>query len=97
MRLYLGFLGKIPTFLRCRICKFTQLIHDNKLFERAKAQLDKACDIFEIADISRRSKNYLRNALSHKQRILLKFDNGNVIRANDSGSDEALENEDIDE
>jgi len=89
MRLYLGFLGKASTFLRCRICKFAQLIHDNRLFERAKAQLDKACDILEMVDSSRKSKNYLRNALSFKQRILLKFDNGNVIRANDSGSDEA--------
>jgi len=63
------------------------MIHENKLFESAKAKLDKACDIFEITDSARKSKNYLRNALSLKQKILLKFDNGNVIRA--SGSDEA--------
>jgi len=72
----------------CKACKFTELIRTNKMFERAKEQLDKDCDIIEIMDQSRKSKNFQRNFLSHRQKILLKFDNGNVIREVESGSDD---------
>ena len=73
--------------LRCRIIKLTELIRTNKMFERAKEQLDKDCDIIEIMDQTRKSKNFQRNFLSHKQKILLRFDNGNVIREVESESD----------
>jgi len=88
VRLYLGFLGKACKILRCRICKLTELIRTNKMFERAKEQLDKDCDIIEMMDQARKSKNFQRNFLSHRQKILLKFDNGNVIREVESGSDD---------
>jgi len=85
-RLYLGFLGKAAKFLRCRLSHFKQLIHENKLFERAKEQLEKECDIVEIMDQIRKSKNYLKCYLSRKQKFLLAFNDSNVIRAEGSES-----------
>jgi len=54
VRLYLGFLGKAYKIFRCRCCKFAELIRTNKMFERAKDQLDKDCDIIEMMDQSRK-------------------------------------------
>jgi len=87
--LYLGFLGKAAKFCRCCPKTFKSMNHENKLFERAKASLEKECDIIELMDTMRWSKNYLKCVLERKQKLLLKFHNSNVIRINEGSSSDA--------
>ncbi len=77
--LYLGILGPVLRFLRCRCLNYDLMIHMNKIFGKAKDRLDKDCDIIEIMDQVRKSKNFQRNFLSRQQKILLKFDRSNLI------------------
>jgi len=72
IRLYIGFVGPVCKFLRCCDCK--RMIQNNKLYEKAKERLEAECDIVEVMDQVRRSKNFQRNFLSRRQKILLKFD-----------------------
>ncbi len=58
LMLYFGFLGPIFKFLRCRCFNYDHMIHVKKIFERAKYQLDTDCDIIEVMDQVRKSKNF---------------------------------------
>ena len=51
-------------------------------------RLDNECDIIDVMEQVRKSKNFLRNHLKREQKILLKFDYSNVIDA-DSESEES--------
>jgi len=77
INLYFGFMGEI---FRCRTCKFDRMNLENKLFEIAKDRLNHECDITEVMDEVRRSRIFQRDFLTEQQKILLKFDNSNVIR-----------------
>jgi len=56
--LYLGFLGKVFQFLRCRVVNFELMNRVNKLFDKAVNRLNKECDIVEMMDQTRKSKNF---------------------------------------
>ena len=56
--LYLGWLGPVLKFLRCRCFNYDHMIHVKKIFEKAKDRLDQDCDIIEVMDQVRRSKNF---------------------------------------
>jgi len=74
------------------------MIQNYKLYERAKERLEAECDIVEIMNQVRRSKNFQRNFLSRRQKILLRFDSSNVIhRINDSNAESEEEKLDIDD
>jgi len=91
--LYCGFLGPLLKFFRCRCFNYDAMIRVNKIFEKAKGCLDDECDIIDIFDAVRKSKNFQRNFLTRQQKILLKYDNSNVITA--VGSDEESEDEEV--
>ncbi len=58
MILYLGFLGPILKCLRCRFFDYDHMIHMTKIFAKAKSRLDQDCNIIEIMDQVRKSKNF---------------------------------------
>jgi hypothetical protein len=84
--IYFGFMGPVFKFLRCKCFNYERMIHVKKIFERAKERLETDCDIIEVMDQVRKSKNFQRNFLSREQKILLKFDHSNII-AGESGSE----------
>jgi len=97
--LYCGFVARMCKFLRCRSSSIDHINRINDMFEKAKGRMENECDIIEIMDQIRRSKNFQRNFLSHRQKILLKFDRSNVIYQ-DHGKDESDQSDanlDIDE
>lgn len=98
MILYLGFLGPILRCLRCKFFDYDHMIRKTKIFEEAKSRLDQDCDIIEIMDQVRKSKNFLRNFLSRQQKILLKFDHSNLIDGNseeEKTGDESLDHDEV--
>ena len=50
LMIYLGFLGPVFKFLRCRCFNYEYMIHVNKIFEMAKDRLEQDCDIIEVMD-----------------------------------------------
>jgi len=52
--LYFGFIGK---FLPCKY-NFDQMNLVNKLFEKATKRIENECDILEVMDEVRRSRNF---------------------------------------
>ena len=56
--LYFGFLGPVFKYLRCRCFNYDHMIHVKKIFEKAKGRLDRDCDIIEVMDQVRKSKNF---------------------------------------
>jgi hypothetical protein len=95
--LYLGFLGPVLRFLRCRCLNYDHMIHMNKIFQKAKKRLDHDCDIIEVMDQVRKSKNFQRNYLSRQQKILLKFDHSNIIDGNSESEVSGGDKEDHDD
>jgi len=91
--LYCGKLGPVLRFFRCRCFNYNNIIHVNKIFEKAKGCLDYECDIIKIFDAVRKSKNFQRNFLTRQQKILIKYDNNNVIKA--IPSDKESEDEEV--
>lgn len=83
--LYFGFLGPLYRFCKCRCFNYDRMIRKNTIFERAQDRLNKDADLIEIMDQVRKSKNFQRNFLTRQQKILLKFDQNNII---DAGSNE---------
>ena len=79
LMLYFGFLAPVFKCLRCRC--YDHMIQVNKIFEKAVGRLDDECDIIDVMDQIRKSKNFQRNFLTRQQKILLKFDHSNVIDA----------------
>jgi hypothetical protein len=73
------------------------MIRMNKIFEKAKGRLDQDCDIIEVMDQVRKSKNFQRNFLSRQQKILLKFDRSNIIDGNSESEVSGDEKEDHDD
>ena len=62
--LYFGFLGPVLRFLRCKCLNYDHMIHVKKIFDRAKGRLDDECDIIDVMDQVRKSKNFQRNFLT---------------------------------
>lgn len=56
--IYFGFLGPILKILRCKFFNYQGMIHVKKIFEKARDRLDRDCDIIEIMDQVRKSKNF---------------------------------------
>jgi len=77
--LYCGFVARMCKFLRCKSSSIDHMNHINDMFEKAKGRMENDCDIIEVMDQIRRSKNFQRNFLSRRQKILLKFDKSNII------------------
>ena len=50
--------------------------------------MDKDCDLIDIMEQVRGSKNFLRNFLTREQKILLKYDVSNIIDGEHAESDE---------
>ena len=71
------------------------MIEVNKIFEKAVGRLDNECDIIDVMEQVRKSKNFLRNHLRREQKILLKFDYSNVIDANSESEDYSAEEEEV--
>lgn len=96
--LYFGFLGPVLKCLRCRCFNYENILRVKKIFEKAKGCLDDECDIIDIMDQVRRSKNFQRNFLTRQQKILLKYDYSNVIGGVHNEEESSAEEEiDIDE
>jgi hypothetical protein len=91
--LYLGFLVPVLKCLRCRC--FGNMIRVNKIFEKAVGRLDNECDIIDVMEQVRKSKNFLRNHLKREQKILLKFDYSNVIDANSESEESSAEEHEV--
>jgi len=91
--LYCGKLGPVLRFCRCRCFNYDNIIRVNKIFEKAKGCLDDECDIIDIFDAVRKSKNFQKNFLTRQQKILLKYDTNNVIKA--IPSDKESEDEEV--
>jgi hypothetical protein len=58
LMLYMGFLGPVLRFLRCRCLNYDHMINVKKKFEKAKYRLEQDCDIIEVMDQVRKSKNF---------------------------------------
>ncbi len=56
--IYFGFFGPMLKYLRCKCLNYERMIHVNKIFERAKERLETDCDIIEVMDQVRKSKNF---------------------------------------
>ena len=71
------------------------MIEVNKIFEKAVGRLDNECDIIDVMEQVRKSKNFMRNHLRREQKILLKFDSSNVIDANSESEEGSAEEEEV--
>ena len=58
--------------------------------------MNKDCDIVEVMNQVRQSKNFRKNFMTEEQKILLRFDKSNVIDAL-SGEESVTSQSDIDE
>ena len=56
--------------------------------------MEKECDIIDIMEQVRTSKNFLKNYLTREQKILLKYDHNNII---DGEKEESGDLEDFDD
>ena len=95
--LYLGFLAPVLKCLRrCRSSwYFENMIEVNQIFEKAVGRLDNECDIIDVMEQVRKSKNFMRNHLRREQKILLKFDYSNVIDVNSESEEGSAEEEEV--
>jgi len=64
--LYMGFLGPVLKFFRCRCFNYDNMIRVNKMFKKAKAYLDSECDIIDIMDSVRKSNNFNQTFLTRQ-------------------------------
>jgi hypothetical protein len=55
-----------------------------KIFKKGVIKIGKECDLLQMMNQARRTKNFLKNYLNHEQKILLKFASGNLINASSS-------------
>lgn len=97
MMLYFAFLGPILKFLRCRFFDYDHMIHMKKIFEKATSRVNEDCDIIEVMDQVRKSKNFQRSFLNRQQKILLKFDHSNIIDGNSEREVSGKEDSDHDD
>jgi len=58
-------------------------------------RLDNECDIIDVMEQVRKTKNFMRNHLRSEQKILLKFDYSNVIDANSESEEGSAEEEEV--
>jgi len=89
--LYMGFLGPVLKFLRCRCFNYDNMIRVNRMFNKAKDYLDEECDIIDIMNSVRKSNNFNQTFLTREQKILLRNVNNNII--NEIHSDKESESE----
>ena len=79
VNLYFGFLGKILKTMNCKMFDYDLMMHNRKVFSRATATIDKDCDIIDVMNCVRKTKNFTRNFMNREQKILMKFDQNNII------------------
>jgi len=90
MYLYFGFF--LPC-LRCCGCKEKKELRRMKLFKQAKKRYEEDLDVLRIMQTVKQSANFLKSYLSHENKLLLKFDNTNVIAVSSSDADGDKEKE----
>ncbi len=64
-----------------------------KLFKQAKKRYEEDLDVLRIMQTIKQSANFLKSYLSHENKLLLKFDNTNVIAVSSSDADGDKEEE----
>jgi hypothetical protein len=65
------------------------MMQRRKIFKKGIMKIGKECDLLSMMNQARRSKNFLKNYLTHEQKILQKFDCANLINASSSsGTDD---------
>ena len=69
--LYLGYLGYMLRFCRCKRFDADSIIYQKKTYQRAVELIEKDCDIKNIMDVTRRYSNFENNFLTNKQKLLL--------------------------
>lgn len=74
--------------LRCKLFDYDKMIHNRAVYLKAQRKMDKDCDLIDIMEQVRGSKNFLRNFLTREQKILLKYDVSNIIDGEHAESDE---------
>ena len=87
--LYMGFLAPILKCFRCRCFNLDKMLNTRRIFKKANKKIGRECDLLSIMEQVRRSKSFLRNYMSHEQKILHKFDCSNVIDASSSSGTES--------
>jgi len=71
-------------------------MHSRKVFNKGCIRIGKDCDLIDMMVQTRRIKNFLKNYLTHPQKILMKFDEANVLNgSSSSGTD--YESSDLDQ
>jgi hypothetical protein len=65
------------------------MMQRRKIFKKGIMKIGKECDLLSMMNQARRSKNFLKNYLTHEQKILQKFDCTNLINgSSSSGTDD---------
>jgi hypothetical protein len=76
---------KLEPFFRCLKCWFARKIrHSIKMYDEAEGRYKEKLDILNIMGVVNNASNFMKNFLTREQRILLKFDAGNIISAGES-------------
>jgi hypothetical protein len=77
--------------MKCCLCRNIKKVVEkkNKLFKKASERFDEDLDVIKVMQSIRTSSNFRRNFMTREQKILLKFDQSNVISL--STSDSAME------
>lgn len=70
--------------------------HKMKMYEAAEDKYYKDLDICNVMDVIRSSMNFLSNFMTREQKLLLRFNAGNIIRI-DTDSSEQCKSEESDE
>ena len=76
---------KLEPFFRCFKCWFARKIrHSIKMYDEAEGRYKEKLDILTVMGVVNNASNFMKNFLTREQRILLKFDAGNIISAGES-------------
>ena len=79
LNLYFGQFGKILKSMSCKLFDYEGMMHNMKVYKKAAATIDKDCDIIDVMNCVRKTKNFTRNFMTREQKILMKFDQKNII------------------
>ena len=60
------------------------MMQRRKIFKKGIMKIGKECDLLSMMNQARRSKSFLKNYLTHEQKILQKFNCTNLINASSS-------------
>ena len=58
LNLYFGHFGKIFKLMKCKLFDYDLMIHNKKVFKKASATIDKDCDIIDVMNCVRKTKNF---------------------------------------